>query len=70
MITWRLEANNSREQCAALAPPEISYDDTVPLSEQSPRPSSQVSAHVQDPLWTQEMLSYLCPECGNVIYIY
>ena len=37
----------------------------VPQSEHSPRPSSQVSVHVQDPLRTQEMPSYLCPECGK-----
>ena len=58
-----MEANNSRGQCAA--PPEISYDDTVPQSEHSPRPSLQVSVHVQDPLRTQEMPSYFCPECGK-----
>ena len=58
-----MEAKNSRGQYAA--PPEISYDDTVPQSEHSPRPSLQVSAHVQDPLRTQEMPSYLCPECGK-----
>ena len=67
-LSDNMEANNSRGQCAA--PPETSYDDTVPQSEQSPRSSSQVSAHVQDPLRTQEMPSYLCPEYGNVIYIY